>query len=177
MLSNGTAVSAQCAAHWAKETVSHEPKRMPFETVKIKKGIPQGIEESPIVSIIHLCIIYLSIFLSIYLSDGMSVSAPRAAHLATETMSHEPKKMSSEIVKNKKVSYNAIDKQSLYTYISINTYLSLIQKTFSQTACPLVPHARLIEQQKRCRTNLKNSRPKLSKSKQYVYMYIYIYKN
>jgi hypothetical protein len=76
---------------------------MPFETVKIKKGIPQGIEESPIVSIIHLCIIYLSIFLSIYLSDGMSVSAPRAAHLATETMSHEPKKMSSESIKNKKL--------------------------------------------------------------------------
>ena len=35
-------------------------------------------------------------------SNGMSVSAPRAAHLATETMSHEPKKMSSEILKNKR---------------------------------------------------------------------------
>ena len=163
---------------WQKKRCRTNLKKCRPKVSKTKGIIGTHLETNNLCYVyIYICMYvntYLSLIQKKLFSNGMSVSAPRAAHLATETMSHEPKKMSSEIVKNKKVSYNAIDKQSLYTYISINTYLSLIQKTFSQTACPLVPHARLIEQQKRCRTNLKNSRPKLSKSKQYVYMYIYI---
>ena len=93
--SNGTAVSALRAAHRATTAMSHEPKRMSFEPTKIKNQKPNPALYIPS-SIykhthnIYLIYIYIHISIRFFLSNGIAVSAPRAAHKATEPMSHEP---------------------------------------------------------------------------------------